>query len=240
MINGKKVLAIIPARGGSKGIPRKNIKPLAGKPLIAWTIEEAKKSKYIDRLILSSEDDEIIKIAKEWGCEVPFVRPKELAQDDTPGIEPVIHALNTLPEKYDCICLLQPTSPLRKVEDIDGCIEKCILMNASSCVSVTEVDKHPYWMYKIGDNEKMKPLFPNTHELSRRQDLPKVYTLNGAVYIADSIWLLQSKSFINDQTIPYCMEVSNSLDIDSETDFQICESLLKLRFNDSFPSPLNR
>nr|HPK54819.1 acylneuraminate cytidylyltransferase family protein [Smithellaceae bacterium] len=117
MIQGKTVLAIIPARGGSKGIPRKNITNLAGKPLIAWTIEEAKKSKYIDRLILSSEDNEIIQVAKEWGCEVPFIRPRELAEDDTLGIEPVLHALNTIKKKYDYVVLLQPTSPLRSVDD---------------------------------------------------------------------------------------------------------------------------
>lgn len=117
-----KILAIIPARGGSKGVPRKNIRDLAGKPLIAWTIEEAKKSKYITRLILSSEDEEIIEAAKKYGCEVPFVRPIELAQDNTPGIEPVLHAIEKCPG-YDYVLLLQPTSPLRTVEDIDGCIE---------------------------------------------------------------------------------------------------------------------
>ncbi|MEH2097772.1 acylneuraminate cytidylyltransferase family protein, partial [Nostoc sp.] len=121
MIHGKKVLAIIPARGGSKAVPRKNIREIGGKPLIAWTIEEAKKSQYIDRLILSSEDDEIISIAQKWGCEIAFKRPVELAQDDTPGIAPVLHALNQLPI-YDYVVLLQPTSPLRQVIDIDGCI----------------------------------------------------------------------------------------------------------------------
>jgi CMP-N,N'-diacetyllegionaminic acid synthase len=120
MFEGKTILAIVPARGGSKGVPRKNIRLLAGKPLIAWTIDEAKKSRYIDRLILSSEDDEIIEVAREFGCEIPFKRPDELAQDDTPGIESVIHAINTLEEKYDFVVLLQPTSPLRTVEDIDG------------------------------------------------------------------------------------------------------------------------
>jgi len=230
MINGKKILAIIPARGGSKGIPRKNIKILAGEPLIAWTIEEAKKSKYIDRLILSSEDDEIIRVAKEWGCEVPFKRPIELAQDDTPGIEPVIHAINTLKEKYDYVCLLQPTSPLRKVEHIDGCIEKCINSNADSCVSVTEVDKHPYWMYEIDTEEKLKPLFLEKN-VTRRQDLPKVYALNGAVYIAKTEWISETKSFISDQTVGFSMEKLLSLDIDDEIDFKICDYLLKERMN---------
>jgi len=232
MINGKTILAIIPARGGSKGIPRKNIKLLAGKPLIAWTIEEAKKSKYIDRLILSSEDVEIIRVAKEWGCEVPFIRPKELAQDDTPGIEPVIHALNTLPEKYDYVCLLQPTSPLRKSEHIDGCIEKCLTENAKSCVGVSEVDKHPYWMYEIDKSEKLKPLFIN--DISRRQNLPKMYVLNGAVYCCEVEKLLSTKDFINESTIGFVMEKSNSIDIDNSDEFLYAEYLLNKDSNKLF------
>lgn len=226
MIEDKKILAIIPARGGSKGIPRKNIKELAGKPLIAWTIEEAKKSKYIDRLILSSEDEEIIEVAKKWGCEVPFKRPLELAQDDTPGVEPVIHAVNTLKEKYDYVCLLQPTSPLRKAEHIDGCIEKCINNNAESCVSVTEVDKHPYWFYEIGEDDKLVSLFPDKN-IIRRQDLPKVYALNGAVYIAKTKYIISYKSFISNATIPFIMGKSHSIDIDEKIDFQITHYLLK-------------
>ena len=134
MIDNKRVLAIIPARGGSKGVPRKNIRNLAGKPLIAWTIKEGKKSKYIDRLILSSEDSEIIEIAKAYGCDVPFVRPEELAKDNTSGVEPVLHAVSKL-EGYDIVVLLQPTSPLRTVTDIDKCIEKCIFEKAYLCLS---------------------------------------------------------------------------------------------------------
>ncbi len=234
MINGKTVLAIIPARGGSKGILGKNIKMLAGKPLIAWTIEEAKKSKYIDRLILSSEDKEIISVAKEWGCEAPFVRPKELAKDDTPGIEPVIHAINILPEKYEYVCLLQPTSPLRKVEDIDGCIEKCISMNAPSCVSVTEVDKHPYWMYEIDKNERLKPLFQNN--IDRRQNLPKIYVLNGAVYFNEAMEILKSREFIRGNTIAYKMNKINSIDIDDMYDFLYAEYILNKNDADLFTS----
>ena len=114
MINGKKVLAIVPARGGSKSLSGKNIKLLAGKPLIAWTIDEAKRSEYIDRLILSSDDEDIINVARSaCDCDVPFVRPKELAQDDTPGIEPILHAINEIPG-FDLVVKLQPTSPLRK------------------------------------------------------------------------------------------------------------------------------
>lgn len=226
MIDQKTILAIIPARGGSKGIPRKNIKLLAGKPLIAWTIEAAKKSKYIDRLILSSEDEEIIQVAKEWGCEVPFKRPEEFAQDDTPGIKPVIHAINTLPEKYDYLCLLQPTSPLRKIEHIDGCIDKCVINDADSCISVTEVDKHPYWMYKINKDERLEPLFHEV-QLTRRQDAEKVYSINGAIYFAKTDFILSEKSFTGHNTCAYLMDKNSSLDIDDVSDFQYAVYLLK-------------
>jgi N-acylneuraminate cytidylyltransferase len=225
MINRKTILAIIPARGGSKGIPGKNIKQLVDKPLIAWTIEEAKKSKYIDRLILSSEDEEIISVAKEWGCEVPFVRPKELALDETPGIEPVIHAINTLAEKYDYVCLLQPTSPLRKVEDIDGCVEKCVKNNADSCVSVTEVSKHPFWMYEINNEGILKPLFRDKN-VTRRQDLPKAYSLNGAVYFSKSKYVIENSTFIKSDTMAFCMDSTSSIDIDNEYDMKLAEYML--------------
>ena len=226
MIARKKVLAIIPARGGSKGVPRKNIRLLAGKPLLAWTIDEAKKSKYIDRLILSSEDDEIIEVARDFGCEIPFKRPVELAQDDTPGIEPVIHAINTLEEKYDFVVLLQPTSPLRTVEDIDGCIQHCILTESPACVSLTEVQQSPYWMYHLDDNMKLKPFVQNVETINRRQDLPKVYVLNGAVYVAKSGFILNRKSFLSNETAGYIMSGKNSVDIDTELDFSYCEWLI--------------
>jgi len=226
MINGKTVLAIIPARGRSKGLPRKNIREVGGKPLIAWTIEEAKKSKYIDRLILSSEDQEIIGVAKEWGCEVPFVRPAELARDETPGIEPVLHAIETIHEKYEYVLLLQPTSPLRKVEDIDCCIEHCLENNARACVSVTEPEKNPYWMYTIDGAAHLKPLLDTEKTITRRQVLPKVYTLNGALYIAEVEWFLRSKSFVTDATIAFIMPRMRSIDIDTEYDIVLLELLI--------------
>lgn len=226
MIEGKTVLAIVPARGGSKGIPRKNLREIGGKPLIAWTIIEAQKSRYIDRLILSSEDDQIIEVAKAWGCEVPFKRPLELAEDDTPGIAPVLNALNTLPQ-YDYVMLLQPTSPLRQVNDIDICLEKCLANNAKSCVSVTEATENPYWMYNISSDGVMHKLIEINNYFTRRQDLPKVYKLNGAVYVAQSEWLLQNKSFLSDETIAYVMPFQRSVDIDEEHDLQITEFLLK-------------
>jgi CMP-N,N'-diacetyllegionaminic acid synthase len=231
MIEGKTVLAIIPARGGSKGVPRKNIRDLCGKPLIAWTVEEAKKSKYIDRLILSSEDDEIIAAAKKWGCEVPFVRPQEFAQDDTPGIEPVIHAIDALSNKYDYIILLQVTSPLRQVEDIDGCIEFCIQSNAKSCVSMTEAEQSPYWMYHINENNSISSVMLDDKVYKRRQDLPKVYVLNGAIYIAECKWLKGNRDFCSNQTIGYVMSEERSTDIDNEIDLEFTTFLLNKKLS---------
>lgn len=219
MIHGRSVLAIIPARGGSKGVPRKNIRAVAGKPLIAWTIEEAKKSKYIDRLILSSDDAEIIEVAKRWGCEVPFVRPAELAQDETPGIAPVLHALDVLPD-FELVVLLQITSPLRSAADIDGCIEQCIASNANACVTVSEAEQSPYWMYTLGEGGAMQALIPD-QSFARRQDLPKAYLLNGAVYAAKSAWLRQHKTFVGAETLGFVMPQERSLDIDTELDLQI-------------------
>ena len=227
MIDGKSVLAIIPARGGSKGLPGKNIKPLSDKPLIAWTIEEAKKSEYIDRLILSSEDKEIISIAKRYGCEVPFIRPQELARDDTPGIESVFHAIQTLPEKYDYVVLLQPTSPLRTVQDIDGCIAYCIQKKAPCCVSVTEPDKSPYWMFHMNSGGRLKPFSERKDNFSRRrQELPEVFALNGAVYVADTEILKEKKTFIQKETVGFLMPKLRSVDIDTELDFMLAEFLL--------------
>lgn len=226
MINGKSVLAIIPARGGAKGLPGKNILEVGGKPLIAWTIEEAKRSKYIDRLILSSEDKEIIKVAKAWNCEVPFARPLKLAQDNTPGIEPVLHAIQAMHEKYDYVVLLQPTSPLRKAEDIDGCIELCIKEDAPACVSVTEPEISPYWMYALNKKGRIKPLIETDAPATRRQDLPKVYALNGAVYVAKTVWIKRKKTYITSDTIVYFMPRERSLDVDTELDMKLLKFFL--------------
>lgn len=232
MINGKKVLAIIPARGGSKSVPRKNIKPLCGHPLIAWTINEAKKSAYIDRLIVSTDDEEIAEVARKYDCEVPFLRPAELAQDHTPGIDPVLHALKMIPG-FDYVMLLQPTSPLRKVIDIDGCLEKCIYEKAKSSVSVTLVDKSPYWMYSMTERNFLEPVLDNKTTYMRRQDIPSTYTLNGAVYVAESKWLQSTQSFLTQETIGFIMPKERSLDIDTPLDLLIVEFLLmKEHFND--------
>ncbi|KAF0220676.1 MAG: N-acylneuraminate [Geobacteraceae bacterium] len=224
MIENKTILAIIPARGGSKGVPRKNIRIVAGKPLIAWTIEEARKSQYIDRLVVSTDDQEIADIAVQWGGEVPFLRPPELAQDHTPGIAPVLHMLTALSPTYDLVVLLQPTSPLRTVEDIDGAIASLIQRNAKACVSVVEPDKSPYWMYSLDRSGHLVPLLDGN--FACRQDIPIVYALNGAIYVAESNWLGNEQTFMTLETTAYIMPKSRSLDIDTETDLTISTFIL--------------
>jgi len=229
MIHEKTILAVIPARGGSKGLPRKNIRILRGKPLIAWTIGEAKKSKYIDRLILSSEDAEIISVARQWGCETPFVRPRELASDETPGVEPILHAIDALSKKYDYVVMLQPTSPLRIAEDIDGCIEMCFNSTAPVCVSMTKPEKNPEWMYRVADTGSTVPVTNLGYTSSRRQDLQPAFVLNGAVYVAETAWLKQHRTFISEEMKAFRMPPDRSKDVDTELDLEFCEFLLRKR-----------
>lgn len=221
MIKGRSVLAIIPARGGSKGLPGKNIVDLGGKPLIAWTIEAAHSSKYIDRLILTSNDEDIMNVAEKYGCEVPFIRPEEFSKDDSPTMEALFHAFLTLEESYDMVVLLQPTSPFRKREDIDGCIK---LAHENNCpvVSVTEADKSPYWMFQL-ENGKMSPFLES--KATRRQDLPKAYYLNGAVYVSTEDDLMHDKTFINSKTLAFEMPKNRAIDVDTQADLNYARYL---------------
>lgn len=226
MISEKSVLGLIPARGGSKGIPRKNIRVAGGKPLIAWTIEEALKSKYIDRLVLSSEDSEIMEVAASYGCDVPFRRPMELASDEAPGIAPVLHAIEQIANYY-YVVLLQPTSPLRSVRDIDGCLERCESRRAPACVSVVKCEQHPYLMFSADNNFVLQPLVPEAKNFYRRQDYPDFFLLNGAVYVAQTEWLRRSRSFLSSETLGFEMPEERSLDIDSDEDLQQFERSLR-------------
>ncbi len=230
MIINKKILAIIPARGGSKGIPRKNLVELGGKPLIVHTIEQAKRSKYINRLILSSDDEDIIKVAQEAGCEVPFIRPSDLATDKASTIDVVLHAIEALPE-FDYVVILQTTSPFRSVNDIDECIEKCISGNVYSCVSVTVAEKSPYWMYTLDKDERMSSLMGDI-TFTRRQDIPKSYALNGAVYVLKSDDIKENVSLITSETIAHVMPVERSLDIDTKFDLKIARAMVEIRVNE--------
>ncbi len=230
LINGKIVLAVIPARGGSKGVPRKNIRDLCGKPLIAWTIDEAKKSKYIDRVIVSTEDEEIADISREYGAEVPFLRPIELARDDTPGIEPILHCINWLKdnENYypNYVSTLQCTSPFRTSNHIDEALEKLIEEKADSIVGVCKSEISPYWMKKIEDG-KLVDFIKGSNKYTRRQDLPVVYRINGAIYIGKTDILMKNKNWHTDNTLPYIMSQEDSIDIDTMLDFKLAELIMK-------------
>lgn len=224
-----EILAIIPARGGSKGVPRKNIKPLAGKPLIAYSIEQAKRSKYVSRVVVSTEDEEILRVSLKWGAEV-IKRPQELAKDDTPTIEVILHVLSVLKEKEsyvpDVVVLLQPTSPLRTSEDIDNAIE--LFLNCQEClslVSVTEFDHPPVWALKI-ENNYLSPMFDKEYLNMRRQELPKAYKPNGAIFIATPDTIYKYRTFYTPRTMAYIMPSERSIDIDTEFDFLLAEFLI--------------
>ena len=227
MINNKKILAVIPARGGSKGIPRKNIRLLAGKPLIAYSIENALKSKYINKVVVSTDDDEITQISKIYGAEV-IKRPEELARDESPTINTIFHVLDSLKnENYipDVIILLQPTSPLRSVEDIDNAIELLLNNDCEAVVGVRE-DVHLYWSFKI-EGSYLKPIFDKKYLRMRRQDLPKLYLPNGAIFISTPTILRKYNGFYCNKTLPYIMPLERSIDIDNENDFIFAEILIK-------------
>jgi CMP-N,N'-diacetyllegionaminic acid synthase len=237
MIKESSVLAVIPARGGSKGLPRKNILDLAGKPLIAWTVEAAGSSSYIDRLILSSDDTEIAQVAKQWGCDVPFMRPAALAGDQSTSIDVALHALDSVAERYDYIVWLQPTTPLRLGLDIDAAIKICEEKSAPSCVSVVDAGKSPYWMYSIEGGGALQPIMSRDLSSCQRQELPTAYTLNGAVYVTRTDWLREYGKFMNGGTYSHIMPPERSVDIDSELDFKIAGMLLLERNLAALSSP---
>ncbi|HEY1259696.1 MAG TPA: acylneuraminate cytidylyltransferase family protein [Stellaceae bacterium] len=223
MIGGRSVLGLIPARGGSRGVPRKNVRLLGGRPLIAWTIEAARQASTIDRLVLSSDNAEIIAVATGLGAEAPFVRPAELATDDADALSVVRHALAALPDAYDYLVLLQPTSPFRTGEDIDNTVALCARAGAP-CVSVCQPDKSPYWMFEAGVDGRLVPLFATVPK--RRQDAPAVVLLNGAVYAAETQQLRAGRDFLGPDTVYHMMPKARSLDIDAELDFAIAELLI--------------
>ncbi|MCS4044615.1 N-acylneuraminate cytidylyltransferase [Salinibacter ruber] len=231
MIDESCVIGVILARGGSKGLPRKNIRDLAGKPLIAWTIEAGHASSLLDRLILSSDDEEIMAVAEEYGCEVPFQRPAELAQDETPSVDALLHALDQV-ESHDYIVMLQPTSPLRTSTDIDATITKCYEANAPACVTVTKTDKPPQWMYTLRDDHRMEPVLDQEEPVTRRQDAPDTYVLNGAVYVARTSWLLERKTFKTDKTLAHKMPKHSSVDIDDKLDLMLAEELINKNYRE--------
>ncbi len=223
MINGKRILAIIPARGGSKRLPQKNILELSGKPLIAWTIEAALASKYIDRVVVSTDSDKIAHISKIYGADVPFLRPNSLATDKSASIDVVLQLLDKLElidDYYDYIILLQPTSPLRTTMNIDESIMMLMDRKCDAIISVCEAEHSPLWSNIIPENGNLSNFLDESILNKRSQDLDKYHRLNGAIYICDSIRIKKEKTFFfNSNCIAYRMTQEQSIDIDTQLDF---------------------
>lgn len=222
----KIFLAIIPARGGSKRLPRKNILDLNGKPLIAWSIEAGLKSKYIDKVVVSSDDNEILDISQKFGVNT-VVRPPELASDTATTFDAIEHTINSL-EKYDYVVLLQPTSPLRESKHIDEAIELLEKKDADAVVSVCEMEHSPLWSNTLDETLSMQGFLRDEVLNKRNQDLEKYYRLNGAIYVCKTKRLLEGKSFfLKDNIFAYVMDRESSVDIDEKIDFQLAQSIIK-------------
>lgn len=222
MYKNKTFLAIIPARGGSKRLPRKNVLDLAGKPLIAWTIEAGLKSSYIDKVIVTSDDEEILDIAKKFGSDI-IKRPDELANDTATSFDAIKHTIDNV-KAYDYVVFLQPTSPLRNQKHIDEAIELLEEKEADAAVSVCEMDHSPLWSNTLPEDGSMSNFLRDEVKNKRSQDLEKYYRLNGAIYICKIERLLEEKTFfINDNIFAYQMDRKSSVDIDEEIDFKMAE-----------------
>lgn len=234
MYKGKKILAIIPARGGSKGIPLKNIIEIYGKPLIQYSIDCAKESKYIDRTIISTDDLKIKEVAEKCGGDVPFLRPSELAQDTSKTIDCLVHAVNWLKEQreeYKYLVLLQNTVPLRKGWQVDGAIEQLFASNERSLVSITEVEENPVLMRTLNEDGTVKNML-KLNSTMRRQDFPKFYRVDGAIYIQKLDENFNLDTSLNDGKLAYIMEEKYSVDIDTYLDIKKIEYYLEQELND--------
>lgn len=226
MYRGKSFLAIIPARGGSKRLPKKNILPLCGKPLVVWSIEAGIRSKYVDKVIVSSDCDAILETAHEYGVDI-VKRPEELASDTSTTFEAVKHTIERYKE-HDYIVLLQPTSPLRNEYHIDDAIEYLDNKNADAIISVCETDHSPLWCNTLPINNSLKTFRNEKAKGLRSQDLERYYRVNGALYICKKEKLLNEKSFfISDNIYAYKMKKEESIDIDEKLDFKFAELLLQ-------------
>lgn len=226
MIDGKTVLVLITARGGSKGIPGKNLRRIAGHSLVGWAALAALGSRHVDRVVLSTDSAEIAEEGRRYGCDVPFLRPAELATDTATSRAVALHVLDSLEAVYDYLVLVQPTSPLRTAEDIDGCLALCHGAGAESAASVSEVDKTPYWMYTRAGDGRLQPVVDAAKRPTRRQDAPPCYVLNGAVYVVTPDWLRRSDDFVGDGTLGFLMPRERMLDIDTVEDLAAAEARL--------------
>ena len=230
MYQGKTFLAIIPARGGSKRLPRKNVLDLAGKPLISWTIEATLGCSFIDEVMVSTDDLEIAEVAKKYGANAPFLRPAKLASDTSTSFDAIKHAIDyyrsELGKEFDFVIMLQPTSPLRNTQNISEAIELCLQKEADAVISVCEVDHSPLWTNTLPVDHRMAGFIREDVKNKRSQDLPKNYRLNGAIYICNVARLLEERSFfISANIFAYIMSKETSVDIDDLFDFKLARCI---------------
>ena len=233
MYKKKKIIAIIPARGGSKGLPNKNIKKIYGKPLIYWTLKRVKESKLIDKYFISTDSIKIKNECKKIGFDIPVLRPSKFAEDNSPSSDLVIHALDyfeNLLLKFDYVVLLEPTSPLRKPDDIDNAIKKLIDdQNADTLVSLGEIQmEHPSITKKIKTKKKyISPFIKDDKVFFQRQQFKKAYFPYGVAYIAKTKYFRNMKTFYSQKTLPFFIERWQNYEIDDQIDFDINELLIK-------------
>ena len=232
MINGKSVVAIIPARGGSKGLPGKNIRQICGKPLISWSIKQAIASKFVDVTVVTSDCPEIIGVAKKFGAQVPFIRPKKLAADDSSTMDVIVHAhdyfLKSLGIKYEYSVLVEPTAPLREKDDIDFMIKKLDQLkdHFDAIVSVGEASEHPSIM-KVCEGDDLRPLFPEIQSGNRRQDYDKVYWPYGGLFVNKTECMLRENALYSKRITFHELKRYQCCEIDDLQDFVKTEAIMK-------------
>lgn len=228
MIADKKVLGLVIARGGSKGLPGKNLLEIGGISLTGRAVQAGLESKYIDDVIISTDDNDIAEEAEKNGCEIPFMRPAELATDSARSIDVIKHAIETMKSEgrsYDIFVLLQPTTPFRTAQHIDDCLELYVEKNADSVISVTEAEHHPLWMNTLPEDMSMKDFMRPEAENMNRQELTAQYRINGGVYAVSCDYLLSTGKLYSDRSYAYLMDAESSIDIDSELDYKIARFL---------------
>lgn len=225
------ILGLITARGGSKRLPGKNIRSLCGKPLIAWTAEAAFKSRYVTRVMITTDDLEIASVSKKLGVEVPFMRPSALAQDSTPHMAVLEHVTGWLQESHDVlpdyILVLQPTSPLRTAGDIDAAVEIAVQKNADAVISVSEIQKNPTLLWTLADDGRLCEAVEQNPMYYAKQKPSQLLAPNGAIYLIRTEILVSAKTLYPRRSYPYVMPPQRSLDVDTLWDFQLAELILK-------------
>jgi CMP-N-acetylneuraminic acid synthetase len=235
MIGGKRVVAVVTARSGSKGLPGKNIRPLCGKPLVAWSIEQGLACRVVDTVVVSTDSDEIAEVARRAGARVPFLRPSTLAEDTSSSVDVLVHALDhleTLGEHYEYIVLLEPTSPLREVSDIVGAIERLHGSDAESVVGVARAESsHPAFLMRL-EGGRLRPMGGIPPTALRRQDLAEeFFYLEGSIYASRVASLRARRSFYHERTAPWVVDRYKAVEIDELSDFVVAEALMNARLS---------